>query len=223
MKLGRKRTLFAIIALLAATATAAGTDADPCTPARDSRVDESVFAAMLGAAGNGYLYRIQPSSSQVGFCVDSPLGRVEGRFRDFRGGLTFAAAAPGAGEQQAVVRVETSSLETGAPLIEGMLKGERFFDVDQYPEMLFVSRHFRWVSDSEAILIGDLTLRGVTRRVGFVVRLIGEQPHAGEQRIRVKATTLISREAFGLDALSPAVSDLVSLCLSVEAVRYRAT
>jgi polyisoprenoid-binding protein YceI len=109
-------------------------------------------------------------------------------------------------------------------MIEGMLKGEQFFDVKKYPEMLFVSRQFRWVNSSEAVLIGDLTLHGVTREVGFHVQMIDKnQPggRQGEKRILVKATTLISRAEFGLNALSPMVSDTVSLCMSVDALRYR--
>ena len=179
---------------------------------------------MLASAKDGHLYRIDPSSSRVGFCVDSPIGRVEGQFKEFKGGLTFVPTAAAAGDQQAMVMVETESLETDAPLIEGMLKGEQFFDVNKYPEMLFVSRQFRWVNSSEAVLIGDLTLHGVTRQVGFHVQMIAKDQageRQGEKRILVKATTLISRAEFGLNALSPMVSDTVSLCMSVDALRYR--
>jgi len=210
--------------VLATTAAIGSAEPDLCADFKHGIVDESIVARMLASAKDGDLYRIQPSSSQVGFCVDSPVGRVEGRFNDFKGGLTFVPTPAAAGNQQAMVMVDTKSLETDTPLIDGMLKGEQFFDVTKYPEMLFVSRQFRWVNGSEAVLIGDLTLHGVTRQVGFHVRLIDKDqagPRRGESRILVKATTLISREQFGLDALSPMVSDTVSLCMSVEAVRYR--
>jgi polyisoprenoid-binding protein YceI len=42
-----------------------------------------------------------------------------------------------------------------------------------------------------------------------------------QQRILVKATTLIHRSEFGLTALSPMVSDSVKLCMSVDAVKHR--
>ena len=225
MKLVSRTLARGMIGLLLATATTVGSaESDLCAPFKQGVVDQSIVARMLASAKDGYLYRIEPSSSQVGFCVDSPVGRVEGRFKDFKGGLTFVPSAAAAGDQQAMVMVETGSLETGKPLIEDMLKGEQFFDVDKYPRMLFVSRHFRWLTSSEAVLIGDLTLHGVTREVGFDVRLIKKDPvgspKSGE-RVWVKATTLISRKEFGLDALSPMVSDRVSLCMRVEAVRFR--
>ena len=214
-----------VLGLALSAATGIGiADSDLCAPFENGVVDESIVASMLASAKDGHLYRIQPSSSRMGFCVDSPVGRVEGRFKDFKGGLTFVPTAVTASDQRAMVMVNTRSLEAGASLIEGMLKGEQFFDVDKYPEILFVSRQFRWVNSGEAVLIGDLTLHGVTRQVGFHVRLIEKEQaggRRGEERILVKATTLISRAEFGLDALSPMVSDEVSLCMSVEAVRYR--
>ena len=119
--------------------------------------------------------------------------------------------------------VNTASLETKGPFIEGMLKGKKFFDVENFPEMLFVSTGFKWVSETEAVLLGELTLHGVTKAVGFHVVLV-DQPGDDEQgqRILVKATTLIHRSEFGLTALSPMVSDSVNLCMSVDAVRYSA-
>jgi polyisoprenoid-binding protein YceI len=214
-----------VLGLALSAATTMGiADGDLCAPFENGVVDKSIVASMLASAKDGHLYRIQPESSRMGFCVDSPVGRVEGRFKDFKGGLTFVPTPAAASDQQAMVMVDTRSLETGASLIEGMLKGEQFFDVNRYPEILFVSRQFRWVDNAEAVLIGDLTLHGVTRQVGFHVRLIEKDQaggRRGEERILVKATTLISRAEFGLDALSPMVSDAVSLCMSVEAVRYR--
>jgi polyisoprenoid-binding protein YceI len=66
-------------------------------------------------------------------------------------------------------------------------------------------------------------MHGVTRRVGFHVKLVKQEvENSQEQRILVKATTLIRRSEFGLNALSPMVSDAVNLCMSVDAVKYSA-
>lgn len=213
-----------LVLVLGTMAAIARAETELCEPFADGTVDASIVARMLALAEDGHLYRIQPASSQVGFCVDSPVGRIEGHFKGFRGGLTLVPTAPN--NQQAIVMLDTQSLETDTPFIEAMLKGEQFFDVGHYPKMLFVSKRFRWVNDAEAVLIGDLTLRGVTREVGFHVELIGTgavDASQSEERILVKATTLISRAQFGLDAWSSTVNDDVSLCMSVEAVRYRDT
>jgi len=214
------KSVFIGLLLSVFSASAIG-EGDVCAPFKDGVVDESIISKMLAAADDGHLYRIDPTTSKVGFCVNSPVGLVEGEFKDFTGGLTFLQENISK-DEQALVMVNTASLETKGAFIESMLKGKKFFDVDNYPEMLFVSTDFQWLSKTEAVLIGDLTMHGVTRRVGFHVQLVKQDvENSQEQRILVKATTLIRRSEFGLNALSPMVSDAVNLCMSVDAVRYR--
>ena len=209
-----------IIGLLISLFSAASmAETDVCAPFKDGAVDAAIVSRMLAAADDGHLYRIDPASSKVGFCVESPVGLIEGEFKDFSGGLTFLQEA--VSDEQALVKVRTASLETEGMLIKRMLKGKNFFDVGNYPEILFVSTAFQWVSDTEAVLLGKLTMHGVTRDVGFHVVLVQEPAGGGaQQRIRVKATTLIRRSEFGLSALYPMVSDSVNLCMSVDAVKY---
>lgn len=211
-----------VLSIVSASAIA---EEDVCAPFKDGVVDGSVVSKMLSAANDGHLYRINPASSKIGFCIDSPVGLIEGEFKDFTGGLTFLQENAST-DEQALVMVNTASLETGGSFIEGLLKGRKFFDVENYPEILFVSTGFKWVSETEAVLMGDLTMHGVTKAVGFHVVLI-EQPGDDEpgsleqeQRILVRATTRILRSEFGLTALSPMVGNSVSLCMSVDAVKY---
>ncbi len=206
--------------VLSVVSVSAIAEQDVCGPFKDGIVDETIVAKMLTAADEGHLYRIKPSTSRVGFCVDSPIGIIKGEFKDFTGGLTFLQEQASSNEQ-ALVMVNTASLEADGLFVERMLKGEKFFDVEHFPEILFVSTGFKWVSETEAVLLGKLTMHGVTREVGFHVELI-EKPDddADEQRISVRATTLISRSEFGLNALNPMVSDSVNLCMSVDAVRH---
>lgn len=207
--------------LLSVLSTSTLAEGDVCAPFKDGIVAESVISKMLAAADNGHLYQIDPATSKVGFCVNSPVGLVEGEFKEFSGGLTFLQENM-TKDEHAVVKVNTASLESKGLFIEGMLKGKKFFDVENFPEMLFVSTDFQWLSKNEAVLIGDLTMHGVTKRVGFHVELINQDAiDSQQQRILVKATTLIRRSEFGLNALSPMVSDAVNLCMSVDAVKYR--
>jgi polyisoprenoid-binding protein YceI len=207
--------------ILSIVSTSTFAEGDVCAPFKDGVVAESIISKMLAAADDGHLYQIDPATSKVGFCVNSPVGLVEGEFKDFTGGLTFLQENI-ANDEHALVKVNTASLETKGKFIEGLLKGKKFFDVENFPEMLFVSTDFQWLSKNEAVLIGDLTMHGVTKRVGFHVELINQDViDSQQQRILVKATTLIRRSEFGLNALSPMVSDAVNLCMSVDAVKYR--
>ena len=211
-----------VLSVFSASAIA---EVDVCAPFKDGVVDGSVVSKMLAAANDGHLYRINPSSSKIGFCVDRPLGLIECEYKDFTGGLTFLHEKS-ATDEKSLVMVNPARLETDGSFIEGMLKGRKFFDVENFPEILFVSTGFKWVSETEAVLLGDLTMHGVTKAVGFHVKLI-EQPVddepgslGQEQRILVRATTRILRSDFGLTSLSPMVGDSVNLCMSVDAVKY---
>jgi polyisoprenoid-binding protein YceI len=153
--------------------------------------------------------------------VDSRFNKVEGVFTDFQGGL--ALGAQDSIDGQTLVVVKAASLDTDGAVLESMIKSKRFFDAGQYPEILFVSTGFEWTGNRTAVLRGDLTLHGVTRPVVFDVELtnLTEQLAGQTDLVLFKATTLISRAAFGMDALSSVISDQVKLCLSVEAQKYR--
>jgi polyisoprenoid-binding protein YceI len=192
-----------------------------CAPFLNGKVDQSRVEAMRAAAKGGHLYRIQPDTSRVGFCVDSKFSMVKAEFKEFQGGLTLWPDHPG-GKEQAMVLVKTASLDTGGSMLEYLLKGERFFDVENYPEILFVSTAFTWTSETTGMLKGELTLHGITRPVTFDVRLLPvKNQETKPGKVLVKAGTTIQRSEFGMDTLSQVVNDKVELCMSVEALRYR--
>ncbi len=194
---------------------------DLCAPFEDSQIDDAVKSTMLDAAAAGYLYRIQASTSKVGFCVESKFRRVEGVFRDFRGGIALPSQGAEAG--QTVVLIKTDSLDTEGDLVESLIRSPRFFDVKNFPEILFVSNGFEWTGPNRAKLRGNLTLHGVTKPVSFNVELISSAgDKVGEaEDILVRSTATIKRSDFGMDTLSTVVSDAVQLCMSVEAKRYK--
>ena len=197
-------------------------EVDVCEPFQDGVVNESLLATMLSAAEDGHLYRIQQASSKVGFCVDSKLSRIEGDFNDFQGGIALDTGDKTDG--QTMVLIRAASLDTNGAFIENMLKSESFFDVENHPEILFVSNGFRWTGADTAVLKGKLTMRGITKHVIFHVTLTaldGKQVKVAE-KILVKATTTINRSDFGMDTLASMVNNDVQLCMSVEALKFPA-
>lgn len=211
-----------VLALVVATALVSAEEADVCSPFKDGKVDALLLQTMLSAAEHGHLYRIQKSSSQVGFCVDSKLSRIEGTFTDFQGGMSLAHGEQDDG--QTMVMIKAGSLQTDNGLVESMIKGEHFFDVKHHPEVLFVSDGFKWTGPETAVLRGKLTLRGITKAVIFnvTVTALGDEPIDNADRVLVKATTTINRGDFGMDDLASVVEGQVQLCMSVEALKHEA-
>ena len=217
--------LLAIMTLgwLPVVQAATGDESDLCAPFMDGKVDDTVISSMLKAAKDGYLYRIRKDSSRVGFCVDSEVKRVEATFHDFQGGVALTPANWVARDQQAMMVIRTASLDTRGSVIEDLIKSKRFFDVERYPEILFVSQRFEWLGNDKARIHGELTVHGVTRPVALDVTLVPEHKRdaGGEDSILIKASTVIRRSDYGMDNLSALVSDQVKLCMTVEVVRYR--
>lgn len=214
----RRITLSAF--LLGCLATGQVCAIELCKPFKGGKVDPKLVQMMLQAAEDGHLYRMKPERSRIGFCVDSEFARVEAEFREFQGGLALWPDRSGK-NQQALVSIKVASLDTGGSVIEHMLKSERFFDVRNYPEILFVSTAVDWKSKKRAEMRGELTLHGVTKPVIFSVLLTGEKDDNGViHKIIVRAGATISRSAFGMDTLSKLVDDSVDLCMTVEAIRH---
>ena len=215
------KLLLAALLLAMLPGIAGGTQ--PCSAFRDGKVDPTLLDMMLTAADDGRLYRIEPARSEFGFTVTSSLREVRGQFHQVQGGM--AVDTLGLEQDQVLVAIRTESLDTDCAFIENMLRGVSFFDVAQYPEILFVSTRFEWVTQTRATLIGDLTLHGVTRPVTFDVRLtnvFGEQ--AGDtDTILVKATSSIRRSDFGMKAIPRLVEDEVRLGMHVQARKYYAS
>lgn len=217
-----KFVLFGV--MLNVSISASAEDGELCAPLKDAQVDQNILAVMLKAAEDGDLYRIDPDTSKMGFCIDSPVGRVEAEFRRFNGGLAlkeFDEQSSGSRGSTAV-RIAVDSLETDSGLIETMLKSESFFDSEQYPDIIFVSTEIEWISDKKAIFKGDLTMRGITKKVAFYVDMKKIKSSQGDDVVTVKATTTIQRSEFDMYTLSSLVDDRVSLCMTIDAYRYKA-
>jgi polyisoprenoid-binding protein YceI len=177
---------------------------------------------MLQASEEGRLYRIQPRSSNVGFCVDSAIGRIEARFKGIEGGFALRKEVWG-DKSQMLVMVDTNSLAMEKDYLQNLLKSEYFLDTYTYSKILFVSTKLWWVSPDRAILEGMLTMHDVTRPVYFDVRIttVPNKDTQSVANILVTAKSFINRSDFNIGNLTFLVNDTVELCMRVEASLFR--
>ncbi|RLB62320.1 MAG: hypothetical protein DRH08_12660 [Deltaproteobacteria bacterium] len=207
-----------IVSLLFPLQPYAAVNDNLCAPFKDADIDQTLIESMLKSAVDGNLYRIKPSSSKMGFCVESSVGVVKGDFQKFKGGLALEGD-----NSQSMVTINVASLDTNVLFIEQLLKSESFLDVEKHPDLIFVSTSFEWINDNKAILKGMLTMRGVTKPVAFYVDITEVDGDLGDSdTIMVKATTTVHRAEFGMNSLSMMVNEKVNLCMSIEAEKYRA-
>jgi polyisoprenoid-binding protein YceI len=192
-----------------------------CAPFRDGVVDHALVEEMLKAAKDGHLYRIHSTTSRVGFCVESLIGRVEAEFQGFRGGLALRREVWG-DDSQILVMIDSNSLKTDREFIRNMLTSDSFLHTRRYPQILFVSTALKWESDTTASLFGLLSMHGVSKPVRFsieITSIIGDRADH-EEEIVVYGHAKIRRSDFGMHRLPMFVDDNVELCMQVSALRY---
>jgi polyisoprenoid-binding protein YceI len=152
---------------------------------------------------------------------------VKGRIADARGTIAIDAAAP---ERSAVqVELDAASIDTRNEQRDGHLRSPDFLDVQSHPVVTFRSREVRGArleDGARFTVVGDITIRGVTREVALDATYegSGRDPWGGE-RVSFSAETKIDRRDFGLTwnaALETGgvlVSNDVRIRLDVQAVR----
>jgi polyisoprenoid-binding protein YceI len=171
-------------------------------------------------------WNIDPAHATAEFKVKHMMiANVKGHFSKVTGVLHHAEGDPASSSVEATI--EAGSIETREPQRDTHLKSEDFLHVEKFPTLSFKSTDIKVAGDGELKVQGDLTIRGVTRKVIFAVE--GPTPHAkdpwGNTRMAISATTKINRKDFGLvwnAALETGgilVGDDVTITLDVEFVK----
>jgi polyisoprenoid-binding protein YceI len=160
------------------------------------------------------------------------VSNVRGHFKNVRGTLEFDPASPAGSKLEATIDVR--QLWTGEPQRDAHLKSADFLDVERHPEIRFVAADVKLIGETEFELAGELTIRGVTRRVVLAVRYLGQWQtpwweggvdKGPKTRAGFEATTRINRHDFGVSWNSPlanggiVVGDDVYIMVDVEAIK----
>jgi polyisoprenoid-binding protein YceI len=169
-------------------------------------------------------WEIDSSHSGIHFSVRHlVIARVRGQFSRWSGAVTVPDGDFTKASVEAVI--DASSIETGVADRDAHLKSADFFDVAQFPEVVFKATRVAAKGD-DLQLVGELTIKGITREVALEVEQLGmvKDPW-GHERAAFSARTAIDRKDFGLtwnQALETGgvmVGDKVTLEIEVEAVR----
>lgn len=143
-------------------------------------------------------WTIDTSHSSVGFSVrHMMITNVRGEFKQFAGEVAFDAGDPGAASVNATVDI--ASIHTREDKRDEHLRSPDFFDAARFPAMTFASKRVVRAGDGYD-LVGDLTIRDVTREVTLKVEDVTAE-HTdpwGNRRIGASAKAKIRRSEFGI-------------------------
>ena len=147
------------------------------------------------------------------------LSRPVLRWRNWDATLDWNAEEPTA--SSVAVTIDATSIDSGVDVFDGHLRGENFFDVENHPEITFVSTGLEKLTDETGKMTGDLTIKGITKSVVLDVKLYQStfSERANAYKIGFAASGTVKRSDFDVGLYVPAVSDDVNLDIQVEFVK----
>lgn len=171
---------------------------------------------------------LDPAHSQADFSVrHMMIATVRGRFRKMDGRLIGSPDRPE--EASVELSIDVNSIDTAEPQRDQHLRSADFFDAEHHPTLQFRSRRIQPVGEGKYKVVGDLTMRGVTREVTVDVTFEGRVKDPwGNERVGFSAETRLNRKDWGLnwnallEAGGVVVGDEVRVSVQTEFVRKSA-
>jgi polyisoprenoid-binding protein YceI len=144
------------------------------------------------------IWQLDPNHTLVEFVgKHMMITTVRGRFKGVRGTIVYDEADPSRSSVE--VEIDARSLDSGVEYRDNHLKSADFLDVEHFPTITFKSTRVEPQGDDRAKVIGDLTIRDVTREVVLDTELTGGgKSPMGKQVLAFDAKTSINRKDWGL-------------------------
>lgn len=142
-------------------------------------------------------WAIDPTHSEITFKVKHlMISNVKGEFKTFEGtidGEDFTKSKISAS-------IDASSISTNNDDRDTHLKSPDFFEVENYPEITFVSKSIKEVDDDEFKLVGDLTIKGTTKEITLDTEFGGymKDPY-GNEKAGFSINGKLNRKDYGLN------------------------
>jgi|SRR5690625_2334254 len=126
------------------------------------------------------------------------VSKAKGQFKDFD--IDFSGSFDDLENASVKATIKVDSIDTNNGDRDNHLKSGDFFDAETHPEIVFVSKSIKKVSDSEYDVTGDLTIRGTTNEETFRVDYNGtaKDPMQGKTIAGADFNGTIDREKYGL-------------------------
>lgn len=95
--------------------------------------------------------------------------------------------------------IDVNSVNTDNEMRDKHLKSDGFFNTEKYPNMVFKSTSMQKLAGNKYALMGNLTIRSITKPAKFDVTYGGTAKDGyGNTKVSFKATTVINRFDYGL-------------------------
>ncbi|NWF88796.1 MAG: YceI family protein [Ignavibacteriaceae bacterium] len=143
-------------------------------------------------------WTIDKSHSKVGFSVSHMvITDVDGYFKEYD--AQISTNGDDFSTLKAELKINTNSIFTDNEKRDGHLRSDDFFNSEKFPQMIFKSKSIKKVGENKYKLVGDFTIRDVTKQVELDVKFNGIIKDAwGNTKAGFKVTGEINRFDYNL-------------------------
>ena len=171
-------------------------------------------------------WNVDPEHSTIEFRVaHMVVSKTSGRFTDYAGFIDLDAEAGTVTSVEATIKA--GSVNTNHEKRDAHLRNADFLDVEHYPTMGFKMKNYKKSADNFT-MVGDFTLRGVTKEVTLTGHYNGAAKDPwGNTRAGFSAEGKLNRKDFGmvwnksLDSGGLVVGDEVQIRLDIECIKAK--
>ncbi|HVO76048.1 MAG TPA: YceI family protein [Ignavibacteriaceae bacterium] len=163
------------------------------------------------------LWKIDPAHSEINFKVKHlVVSTVRGHFKNYN--ASIETNTDDFSDADISFEAETGSIETGNSDRDAHLKSADFFFAEKYPKITFESKSVEKVSDYELKVMGNLSIRGITKEIALNVIYNGTVTGMGKEVAGFEITAKLNRFDYGLqwNAITEAGGVVVSNEVKIE-------
>lgn len=169
-------------------------------------------------------YTVDAGHSRIGFVArHAMVTKVRGSFNEFEGSGQLDAENPA--NSTLSLTIQAASIDTRNADRDAHLRSNDFFDMENHPQITFVSTSVEAKGSDEFRVTGDLTIKGVTKSVSVDLEYTGAAVDPfGNQRLGLEGSTTVNRKDWGvnwnaaLEAGGVLVSEKVTLEFEISAI-----
>ena len=180
----------------------------------------ALFVTVLGLAASAArapeapVFVITPEGSSVKFNVKASVA-IDGTFDKWDSTLTFTSPDVSTGVLD--VKIQADSVNTGSGMKDGKLKGKDFFNAKDDPLITFKSTKVEQTGPDTFDLLGDFTIRGVTKPEKLTFTVTGKGTGAGS----ITGTMAFDRKDYGMNSGIPfiKIADRVEVTVDLKGKR----
>jgi len=124
-----------------------------------SETPQVIDRTKLPTAGT---WTFDKAHTRLEFVARHMLSKVRGRFTEFDGTVTIEERPE---DSHVEVEMQAASLTTDTSMRDDHLRSDDFLEVETYPTLTFRSKALRPTGENTFQLVGDLTIKDITREV----------------------------------------------------------